>query len=198
MDKKKDFLTTTDVANMCRVSQQTVVSWNDRGKLPDIHGNGRLTGATRRFREHDVLLFLACSHPVKDRHCFPVLLEDGKHRVLIIDNTCADDSEPAVAETIRSCGFPVEYVRSSFEAGMVVFKSLPSIVVVNTESDRVEVGPIHAATNGAKIKPLPLVKVVAITSDGKKNVFAPISDAVITDTGSSENVRAALEAAISS
>ncbi|KKK56446.1 hypothetical protein LCGC14_3064430, partial [marine sediment metagenome] len=77
MQKRKDVLTTGQVAHICNVAPRTVTKWFDSGQLKGY----RIPGSRdRRIPTNELIRFMKAHHIPTDA------LEIGKMRILIIDS----------------------------------------------------------------------------------------------------------------
>ncbi len=117
----KSVYTTGEVADICKVSQQTVIRCFDSGKLKGF----RVPGSKFRRIPRDALLqFMRENNiPVTD-------LDSGKRKVLIVDD------DEAILEMLvelleRDGRFEVRVARGGYEAGMVTQEFEPDVMVLD-------------------------------------------------------------------
>lgn len=117
----KSFFTTGEVAQICRISQQTVIRCFDNGRLKGF----RVPGSRfRRIPRTDLIAFMtANSIP-------PENLESGKKRVLIVDDDT--DIVELLSDVIARDGrFEVKSACNGFDAGVMTKEFLPDILLLD-------------------------------------------------------------------
>lgn len=114
--------TTGDIAQICDVTQRTVIRWIERGDLIGFKLPGR---GNNRVTEEDLLKFL-------QKHNIPLAnptKSDARDLILIVDD------EPAVAKAIqrvlRSAGYPTEIALDGFEAGSELIRRKPVLMTLD-------------------------------------------------------------------
>ena len=119
--RSKSVFTTGEVADICRISQQTVIRCFDSGKL---HGF-RVPGSKFRRIPREALL-----HFMRD-HDIPLeVLDSGKRKVLVVD----DDSEivDMLVDILHREGkFEVKSASNGFDAGALTREFLPDILLLD-------------------------------------------------------------------
>ena len=121
MAKRKDILTTGQVAQICKVAPRTVTKWFDSGQLKGY----RIPGSKdRRIPRTELLRFMRA-------HSIPTTaFESGKTRLLIIDSDW--EMASALAKSLQNRkGYEVETARTGFDAGVVAQKLTPHVILVN-------------------------------------------------------------------
>lgn len=118
---RKQVFTTGEVAEICNVSQQTIIRCFDNGRL---HGF-RVPGSRFRRIPRDSLLQFMKDHEIPlDR------LELGRKRVLVVDD------DPAIVEMLvelleRDGRFEVATAATGFEAGLKLREFRPDVLVLD-------------------------------------------------------------------
>jgi excisionase family DNA binding protein len=118
---RKSVFTTGEVAEICNVSQQTVIRCFDNGRLRGF----RVPGSRFRRIPRDALIqFMKEHHIPLDR------IDAGKKRVLIVDD------DPAIVEMLvelleRDGRFEVETATTGFEAGIKTKQFSPDVIVLD-------------------------------------------------------------------
>lgn len=120
-DVRKPFYTTGEVAEICGISQQTVIRSFDAGRL----GGFRIPGS--RFRKiplENLIQFMKENGIPLDR------LEMGKRRVLVVDD------DPAIVEMLvelleRDGRFEVRTAATGFDAGLRTKEFHPDVIVLD-------------------------------------------------------------------
>jgi len=117
----KDLFTTGEAAEICRVSQQTIIRCFDSGRLKGF----RVPGSKfRRIPRASLIRFMRDNSIPLDN------LDSGKRKVLIVD----DDAE--IVELIsdiltREGGFEIRTASSGYEAGMTTQQFRPDLILLD-------------------------------------------------------------------
>jgi len=117
----KEVFTTGEVAEICNLSQQTVIRCFDSGRL---HGY-RVPGSRFRRIPRDALIQFMKEHKIPLDQ-----LEMGKTRVLVVDD------DPAIVEMLvelleRDGRFEVETAATGFDAGLKTRSFRPDVIVLD-------------------------------------------------------------------
>ncbi len=117
----KSVYTTGEVADICKLSQQTVIRCFDSGRL---HGY-RVPGSKFRRIPRDALIQFMKEHNIPLDQ-----FEMGKIRVLVVDD------DPAIVEMLvelleRDGRFEVETAATGFDAGMQTRSFHPDVIVLD-------------------------------------------------------------------
>jgi len=119
--KMKDLFTTGEAADICRVSQQTIIRCFDSGRLKGF----RVPGSKfRRIPRASLIRFMRDNSIPLDN------LDSGKRKVLIVD----DDAE--IVELIsdilsREGSFEIRTASSGYEAGMITQQFRPDLILLD-------------------------------------------------------------------
>ena len=117
----KDLFTTGEAAEVCRVSQQTIIRCFDAGRLEGF----RVPGSRfRRIPRQSLVKFM------KDNKIPLDTIESGKRKVLVVD----DDAE--IVELIvdvlgRDGRFETETASSGYEAGIATERFRPELILLD-------------------------------------------------------------------
>lgn len=117
----KSVYTTGEVAEICKVSQQTVIRCFDSGKLKGF----RVPGSRfRRIPRESLLQFMKENDIPLDN------LDSGKRRILVVDD------DEAILEMLvelleRDGRFEVRVARGGYEAGMITQEFQPDAIVLD-------------------------------------------------------------------
>jgi len=117
----KDVYTTGEVADICQVSQQTIIRCFDSGRLKGF----RVPGSRfRRIPRESLIQFMKDNRIPLDR------LESGKNRVLVVDD------DPAIVEMLvelleRDGRFEVQTASTGFDAGLRTKEFHPDVIVLD-------------------------------------------------------------------
>jgi len=117
----KDLFTTGEAAEICRVSQQTIIRCFDAGRLDGF----RVPGSRfRRIPRRNLIKFM------KDNKIPLDSISSGKRKVLIVD----DDAEivELIVEVLERDGrFEVKTASSGYEAGMATQRFRPELILLD-------------------------------------------------------------------
>lgn len=173
MQKRKDVLTTGQVAQICNVAPRTVTKWFDSGRLKGY----RIPGSRdRRIPTSELIKFMKSHHMPTD------ILETGRIRILIIDTDF--QSAETLADAIRqkeSC--TIESAHNSFDAGIIAQKLLPHVIMINLMACDIDAAKV---CDNVRANPdLKDTKIVAVADSlGEKEIEALQKkgfDAVLSD-----------------
>ncbi len=120
MIKRKDVLTTGQVAQICHVAPRTVTKWFDSGQLKGY----RIPGSRdRRIPAGELIRFMKAHNMPTDE------LEKGRIRILLIDSRV--EVARQLARDLQTKGsFSVDIAQNSFDAGLMAQKMRPNIILV--------------------------------------------------------------------
>ena len=128
MTKTKKVFTTGQVAEICKVAPQTVTKWFDAGKLRGY----RIPGSRDRRIQLDELVKFMKQHNIPTD-----TLDSGKLKVLIVDSNA--DYAKQLADVVSSNSkYNAFLADNSFEAGLLVQKNLPDVIIINMESPKID------------------------------------------------------------
>ncbi len=118
---KKAIFSTGEVAEICKVSQQTVIRCFDSGRLKGF----RVPGSRFRRIPRDALIEF-----MKENNIPLDQLEMGKRRVLVVDD------DPAIVEMLvelleRDGRFEVQTATTGFDAGLRTKEFQPDVIVLD-------------------------------------------------------------------
>ena len=120
MEKIKDLLTTGEAAEICSVSQQTIIRCFDSGRLEGF----RIPGSRfRRIPRESLIKFMRENHMPLDS------VETGKRKILIVD----DDEEIVelmVDVLSRDGRFDIKTASSGYDAGIMTEQFRPDLVIL--------------------------------------------------------------------
>jgi len=119
--RDKQIFTTGEAAEICQVSQQTIIRCFDAGRL---HGF-RVPGSRfRRIPREDLIRFMRDNNIPVDR------LESGKRRVLVVD-----DDEAIVelfSDVLENDGrFEVRTASTGYDAGLLTHQFKPELMILD-------------------------------------------------------------------
>jgi len=121
MDKMKDLYTTGEAAQVCKVSQQTIIRCFDAGKVEGF----RVPGSKfRRIPRYSLMKFM------KENGIPLESLDSGKKKVLIVD----DDAEIVELITdilLRDGRFDVSSASSGYDAGISTQQFRPDLILLD-------------------------------------------------------------------
>ncbi len=117
----KDLFTTGEAAEVCKVSQQTIIRCFDAGRLEGF----RIPGSKfRRIPRHNLVKFMKENNIPLDS------LKSGKKKVLIVD----DDAEIVELMTdvlVRDGRFDIKTAASGYDAGIMTQQFLPDLILLD-------------------------------------------------------------------
>lgn len=121
--RRKDVLTTGEVAKICHVAPRTVSKWFDSGKLRGY----RIPGSRDRRipLEHLVAFMRAYGMPLDE-------LEGGQRRVLVVGANLPTDIIEALGSMER---YEVRSASNGFEAGVAAQQFHPHVIVLEASGD---------------------------------------------------------------
>jgi excisionase family DNA binding protein len=121
MDKMKDLFTTGEAAEVCRVSQQTIIRCFDAGRLEGF----RVPGSRfRRIPRQSLVKFM------KENKIPLDAMESGKRKVLVVDDD-AEIVELIVDVLDRDGRFETETASSGYEAGIATERFRPELILLD-------------------------------------------------------------------
>jgi len=117
----KDLFTTGEAAQICKVSQQTIIRCFDAGRLEGF----RIPGSKfRRIPRQSLIKFMKANNIPLDN------LESGKRKVLIVD----DDAEivELIADVlVRDGRFDIRTAASGYNAGILTQQFRPELILLD-------------------------------------------------------------------
>lgn len=117
----KDLFTTGEAADVCRVSQQTIIRCFDAGRLEGF----RVPGSRfRRIPRQSLVKFM------KENKIPLDAIESGKRKVLIVDDD-AEIVELIVEVLDRDGRFETATASSGYEAGMATERFRPELILLD-------------------------------------------------------------------
>jgi excisionase family DNA binding protein len=187
--KRKDILTTGQVAQICNVAPRTVTKWFDSGQLKGYRIPG---GRDRRIPTSELLRFMKCHNMPTDQ------LEHDKIRILIVDsdwelaNNTANELRKLPTYTVETAG-------SGFDAGLIAQKFEPHVILINLMSASIDAD--HICSNIRKNQELQTTKVIAFAEGIKANEIGEVLkkgyDSCLTDTSNISEIIKAINAVTS-
>ncbi len=117
----KNVFTTGEAADVCKVSQQTIIRCFDSGRLRGF----RVPGSRFRRIPRDALVQF-----MKENGIPPDNLESGKHKILVVDD------DPEIVELFidvleRDGRFEVRTAGSGYDAGVLTQEFMPDLVILD-------------------------------------------------------------------
>lgn len=117
----KNLFTTGEAADICSVSQQTIIRCFDSGRLTGF----RIPGSKfRRIPRESLVKFMKENSIPLDN------LETGKKKVLIVDDD-AEIVELMVDVLVRDGRFDVKTASSGYDAGILTQQFLPDVIILD-------------------------------------------------------------------
>lgn len=122
MLRRKDVLTTGQVAKICNVAPRTVSKWFDSGQLRGY----KIPGSKDRRIPVDQLLCFMHAHGMPTDE-----LKLGPDRILVIDNDVVFAT--TLKKVLEGEGFDVIVADAAFEAGALVQRAKPNFVLMDVD-----------------------------------------------------------------
>ncbi|MHC4190303.1 MAG: response regulator [Planctomycetota bacterium] len=117
----KDLFTTGEAADVCKVSQQTIIRCFDAGRLEGF----RVPGSKfRRIPRQSLIKFM------KDNNIPLDAVDSGKRKVLIVDDD-AEIVELLVDVLTRDGRFETKTASSGYEAGIATQRFRPEVILLD-------------------------------------------------------------------
>jgi len=117
----KDLFTTGEAADICKVSQQTIIRCFDAGRLEGF----RVPGSKfRRIPRQSLIKFMKENNIPLDK------LESGKKKVLIVDDD-AEIVELIVDVLVRDGRFETKTASSGYDAGISTEQFRPDLILLD-------------------------------------------------------------------
>ena len=117
----KDLFTTGEAAEICNVSQQTIIRCFDSGRLEGFKVPG---SKFRRIPRQSLVKFMKANKIPLDS------LDSGKKKVLIVDDD-AEIVELMVSVLARDGRFDIETASSGYEAGIATEQFRPDLIMLD-------------------------------------------------------------------
>lgn len=180
MQKRKDVLTTGQVAEICHVAPRTVTKWFDSGQLKGY----RIPGSRdRRIPAGELIRFMKAHDIPTDE------LEEGQMRILIIDGDW--EFSKTLAESLsKRPNFLAHIATNSFDAGILAQKMFPHVILINLLSKELDTTQVCRQVQSNP--ELAGTKVIAVAENlGEKEIAALIQkgfDGVIVYPADIEHV----------
>jgi len=175
MHRRKDVLTTGQVAQICNVAPRTVTKWFDSGQLKGY----RIPGSRdRRIPTSELIRFMKAHNMPTDA------LDTGMLRVLVLDS---DESRAqGLASALRQKrDYEVFVGLNSFDGGLLAQRRQPHVILINLMARDIDAGRIceHIRAD----EDLSTIRIVALAGHlGAAEARALQQkgyDAVVTGTG---------------
>src|ERR1700729_1419178 len=117
----KSVFTTGEAAEVCKVSQQTIIRCFDSGRLKGF----RVPGSRfRRIPREALIAFM------KDNGIPPDALDNGRRKVLVVDDD-AEIVELFVDVLNRDGRFDVKTAASGYDAGVLTQEFMPDLMILD-------------------------------------------------------------------
>jgi len=185
MQKKKDVLTTGQVAQICNVAPRTVTKWFDSGQLKGY----RIPGSRdRRIPTSELIRFMKAHNIPTDA------IEVGRMRILVIDSDWEGAENLANALQTRR-NYEVQTAQNGFDAGLVAQKLVPHVIMINLMARDIDAGQVckYVRTN----EDLSGTKIIAMTNKLSETEVIALHkkgfDAVLTDPADTRHIIRTIE-----
>ena len=117
----KDLFTTGEAAEICKISQQTIIRCFDSGRLDGF----RVPGSRfRRIPRQSLIKFM------KENNIPLETIESGKKKVLVVDDD-AEIVELMVDVLTRDGRFEIKTASSGYDAGMLTQQFRPDVILLD-------------------------------------------------------------------
>lgn len=172
MQKKKEILTTGEVARICNVAPRTVTKWFDSGQLRGY----RIPGSRdRRIPAGELMRFMKV-------HNMPTeSFDKGRMRILIIN------SDPvagrAFADQLEIKGsYEIRTADNSFEAGLAAEKFRPQVIFIDLMAEQIDAQQLcRQIRSNEELKEIKIIAVAGGLTDKEAEAFRRKGfDAVLT------------------
>jgi excisionase family DNA binding protein len=183
--RKKDVLTTGQVAHICNVAPRTVTKWFDSGQLRGYRIPGSkdrripLNELTRFMKENDI--------PME-------AIEKGKLRILIIDSRV--EHAQKFADLLGDKGsFDIKCAHNSFDAGLTALRFTPNIILVDLLSSEIDSGSLcHYIRESQELADCTLIALAGGLSPKEvQNLQNQGFDSVVTDPANFNAILSAIQ-----
>jgi len=185
MQKKKDVLTTGQVAQICNVAPRTVTKWFDSGRLKGY----RIPGSRdRRIPTSELIRFMKAHNIPTDA------IEVGRMRILVIDSDW-EGAENLANALQTGKNYEVQTAQNGFDAGLIAQKIVPHVIMINLMARDIDAGQVckYVRTN----EDLSGTKIIAMANKlGETEVIALHKkgfDAVLTDPADTRHIIRTIE-----
>ena len=159
-DKTARVLTTGQVARICSVAPRTVSKWFDTGQLRGY----RIPGSRDRRIPLDHLVRFMKAHNIPLNG-----LDAGPRRVLLVD--ADEERRGLIRQELAKRGFEAEVADGAFQAGMLIERFRPHVVVVDASDDELDLESIATAIR--REPGLSSLKLVALDSENAPHEPTP-------------------------
>lgn len=180
MIKRKDVLTTGEVAQICRVAPRTVTKWFDSGQLKGY----RIPGSRdRRIPASELVRFMK-AHDIPTGE-----LEKGRVRILLIDSRVECGRQ--FSQDLQSKGsFDVQVAHNSFDAGLMAQKNRPNIILIDMMSPDIDAQDLcNYVRDSEELKDCCVIALAGVLSETETAALLKKGfDGVINEPGNINNV----------
>lgn len=121
MDKMKNLFTTGEAAEVCKISQQTIIRCFDAGRLDGFKVPG---SKFRRIPRESLIKFM------KDNSIPLDNIDSGKRKILVVDDD-AEIVELIVDVLTRDGRFEVKSASSGYDAGILTEQFRPELMLLD-------------------------------------------------------------------
>jgi len=162
MNKKKDVLTTGDVAKICNVAPRTVSKWFDSGQLRGY----RIPGSKdRRIPLSQLMRFMRA-------HNMPLNGLDGATTRVLIADSKTETGETLADLLDKSDRFEVQTAECGFDAGILAEQFRPHIVLLDIMLDDINVKKISdILQESVELQGTRIVAITSTLTEGEKNAL---------------------------
>jgi len=162
MDKKKDVLTTGQVAKICNVAPRTVSKWFDSGQLRGY----RIPGSKdRRIPISQLIRFMRA-------HDIPLNgLDGGTSRILLVGDN-AETNETLAASLAKDGRYEVRTAECGFDAGLIAEQFHPHVIFLDIMLEDINVKRIcNLIHENPELQGTRIVAVTTALTEGERQAL---------------------------
>lgn len=183
----KAIFSTGEAAEICQVSQQTIIRCFDNGRLKGF----RVPGSRfRRIPRASLIQFMK-------EHDIPMdAIDSGKHKILVVGG----DSVAALADTLkRDAKCELRLARSGYEAGMITQEFMPDLIFLGTmESPAEQLAICRSIKANPDMQHIRIVAAGKLSAGQAEQLAKSGADAILEPSTSSDKIVLKLHAVMMS
>ena len=175
MHRRKDVLTTGQVAQICNVAPRTVTKWFDSGQLKGY----RIPGSRdRRIPTCELIRFMKA-------HEMPIdALDIGTLRVMVLDSD--NGRAEGLARALRDKrDYDVFVASNSFDGGLAAQREQPHVILINLMARDIDASQIcHYVRSSEELSAMRIVALAGTLNESEAHALQQKGfDAVVTNGG---------------